>query len=61
MGIAVQVGFEEDAFVANFCQGIQAKYLKPVIGIHKVQGKPFKSVELEEKLEVLLNQKVELV
>lgn len=33
---------------------IQAKYLKPVIGINKVQGKPFKSVELEEKLNVLL-------
>jgi len=40
---------------------IQAKYLKPVIGIHKVQGKPFKSVELEEKLDNLLTQKVELV
>ncbi len=34
---------------------IQAKYLKPVIGINKVQGKPFKSVELEEKLTVLLS------
>jgi len=34
---------------------IQAKYLKPVIGINKVQGKPFKSVELEEKIEVLLS------
>lgn len=33
---------------------IQAKYLKPVIGINKVQGKPFKSVELEEKLIMLL-------
>jgi 2-oxoglutarate ferredoxin oxidoreductase subunit alpha len=33
---------------------IQAKYLKRVIGINKVQGKPFKSVELEEKLSVLL-------
>jgi 2-oxoglutarate ferredoxin oxidoreductase subunit alpha len=33
---------------------IQAKYLKPVIGINKVQGKPFKSVELEEKITVLL-------
>jgi 2-oxoglutarate ferredoxin oxidoreductase subunit alpha len=40
---------------------IQAKYLKPVIGIHKVQGKPFKSVELEEKLENLLTQKLELI
>jgi 2-oxoglutarate ferredoxin oxidoreductase subunit alpha len=34
---------------------IQAKYLKPVIGINKVQGKPFKSIELEEKLTVLLS------
>jgi 2-oxoglutarate/2-oxoacid ferredoxin oxidoreductase subunit alpha len=33
---------------------IQAKFLKPVIGINKVQGKPFKTVELEEKLRVLL-------
>ena len=36
---------------------IQAKYLKPVIGINKVQGKPFKSVEIEEKLQGLLTQK----
>ena len=36
---------------------IQAKYLKPVIGINKMQGKPFKSVEIEEKLEGLLTQK----
>lgn len=35
---------------------IQAKYLKPVIGINKVQGKPFKSVELEEKIATLLSQ-----
>lgn len=34
---------------------IQAKYLKPVIGINKVQGKPFKAVELEEKITVLLS------
>jgi hypothetical protein len=40
---------------------IQAKYLKPVIGINKVQGKPFKSIEIEEKLESLLTQKEELV
>ena len=36
---------------------IQAKYLKPVIGINKMQGKPFKSVEIEEKLEGLITQK----
>jgi 2-oxoglutarate ferredoxin oxidoreductase subunit alpha len=33
---------------------IQAKYLKRVIGINKVQGKPFKALELEEKLSKLL-------
>jgi 2-oxoglutarate/2-oxoacid ferredoxin oxidoreductase subunit alpha len=36
---------------------IQAKYLKRVIGINKVQGKPFKAVELEEKILMLLNQR----
>lgn len=40
---------------------LQAKYLKPVIGIHKVQGKPFRSIELEEKLMSLLTQKEILV
>ncbi|MBL7843553.1 MAG: 2-oxoacid:acceptor oxidoreductase subunit alpha [Cyclobacteriaceae bacterium] len=34
---------------------IQAKYLKSVIGINKVQGKPFKSIELEEKIKMLLS------
>ena len=33
---------------------IQAKYLKRITGINKVQGKPFKSIELEEKIAVLL-------
>jgi 2-oxoglutarate ferredoxin oxidoreductase subunit alpha len=36
---------------------IQAKYLKPVQGLHKMQGKPFKSTEIEAKLENLLTQK----
>lgn len=36
---------------------IQAKYLKRVMGINKVQGKPFKAVELEEKLMMLLSLK----
>ncbi|HEX6893084.1 MAG TPA: 2-oxoacid:acceptor oxidoreductase subunit alpha [Chryseolinea sp.] len=40
---------------------IQAKYLKPVIGINKMQSKPFKSVEIEEKLEGLLTQKETIV
>jgi 2-oxoglutarate ferredoxin oxidoreductase subunit alpha len=40
---------------------IQAKYLKPVQGIHKMQGKPFKSTEIESKLESLLTQKEILV
>lgn len=36
---------------------LQAKYLKPVIGIHKVQGRPFKSVELVEQITALLTEK----
>jgi len=36
---------------------LQAKFLKPVIGIHKVQGRPFKSVELVEKISELLTEK----
>ncbi len=34
---------------------LQGKYLKPIIGIHKV-GKPFKSTELEEKLMNILHK-----
>lgn len=40
---------------------IQGKYLKPIIGISKVQGKPFKSTELEEKIMSLLTEKEILV
>lgn len=36
---------------------LQSKFIKPVIGIHKVQGKPFKSAELEEKIAHLLTKK----
>lgn len=36
---------------------LQGKYLKPIIGMSKVQGKPFKSIELEEKLMSLLTEK----
>jgi 2-oxoglutarate ferredoxin oxidoreductase subunit alpha len=36
---------------------IQSKYLVPVIGLNKVQGKPFKAIEIEEKLVELLNHK----
>jgi len=36
---------------------IQSRYLLPVIGLNKVQGKPFKAIEIEEKLIELLNQK----
>jgi 2-oxoglutarate ferredoxin oxidoreductase subunit alpha len=36
---------------------IQSTYLVPVIGMHKVQGKPFKAIEIEEKILELLNQK----
>lgn len=40
---------------------IQGKYLKPIIGMSKVQGKPFKSTELEEKIMSLLTEKEILV
>jgi 2-oxoglutarate ferredoxin oxidoreductase subunit alpha len=36
---------------------IQSTFLVPVIGMHKVQGKPFKAVEIEERLLELLDQK----
>ncbi len=36
---------------------IQSTYLVPVIGMNKVQGKPFKAIEIEEKILELLNQK----
>ncbi|HEX5170628.1 MAG TPA: 2-oxoacid:acceptor oxidoreductase subunit alpha [Cyclobacteriaceae bacterium] len=36
---------------------LQAKFLKPVIGIHKVQGKPFKSKEVEDEIERHLTEK----
>lgn len=40
---------------------LQAKYLKPITGIHKVQGKPFKAVEIEEKIESLFSSNAMLV
>ncbi len=40
---------------------LQGKYLKPIIGVHRMHGRPFKSVELEEKLISLLTQKEVLV
>ena len=41
---------------------LQAKYLKPIIGIHKVQGRPFKSTEIMEEVKSLLgkNEKIEI-
>ena len=36
---------------------IQAKFLVPVEGLHKVQGKPFKAVEIETKLREMLENK----
>jgi 2-oxoglutarate ferredoxin oxidoreductase subunit alpha len=35
---------------------LQARYLRPVTGINKVQGKPFKTAELEAELKTLLQQ-----
>ncbi|HRI78945.1 MAG TPA: 2-oxoacid:acceptor oxidoreductase subunit alpha [Cyclobacteriaceae bacterium] len=40
---------------------LQAKYLKPIIGFHKMLGRPFRSSELEEKIMSLLTQKEILV
>lgn len=36
---------------------LQARYLKRVIGIHKVQGKPFRADEIENRLIEIINQK----
>jgi 2-oxoglutarate/2-oxoacid ferredoxin oxidoreductase subunit alpha len=36
---------------------LQAKYLKGVTGIHKIQGNPFRSDELEEKIIEVINKK----
>jgi 2-oxoglutarate ferredoxin oxidoreductase subunit alpha len=36
---------------------LQAKFLKPITGIHKIQGRPFKSVELVDKITSLLTEK----
>ena len=35
---------------------IQSTFLVPVIGLNKVQGKPFKAIEIEEKILELLNK-----
>jgi 2-oxoglutarate/2-oxoacid ferredoxin oxidoreductase subunit alpha len=40
---------------------IQGKYLKKVIGIHKIQGKPFRADELEERLNEIVKQTATLV
>lgn len=36
---------------------IQAKFLIPVDGLHKIQGKPFKAVEIESKIREMLETK----
>ncbi len=36
---------------------LQAKFLKPITGIHKIQGRPFKSVELVDKITSILTEK----
>lgn len=35
---------------------IQAKYLRPVLGYHKIQGKPFTAIEIEQELLKLLKE-----
>jgi 2-oxoglutarate/2-oxoacid ferredoxin oxidoreductase subunit alpha len=37
---------------------LQGKFLRPVIGIHKVQGRPFKATELEGRLTTMLMEKI---
>ena len=39
---------------------LQAKYLLPVTGYHKVQGQPFKAAEIEEKIRELLKEKMKV-
>ena len=36
---------------------IQSTFLVPVIGMNKVQGQPFKAIEIEETIHELLNKK----
>jgi 2-oxoglutarate ferredoxin oxidoreductase subunit alpha len=36
---------------------LQAKYLKPVIGLHKIQGNTFTAAEIQEKIEEILTAK----
>jgi 2-oxoglutarate ferredoxin oxidoreductase subunit alpha len=36
---------------------IQAKFLRPVLGYHKLHGKPFTAIEVEEELLKLINEK----
>ena len=33
---------------------LRAKYLVPAVGLNKIQGLPFKSVEIENKIEEIL-------
>jgi 2-oxoglutarate ferredoxin oxidoreductase subunit alpha len=33
---------------------LRSKYLVPAVGLNKVQGQPFKSSEIEEKIDELL-------
>jgi 2-oxoglutarate/2-oxoacid ferredoxin oxidoreductase subunit alpha len=37
---------------------LQAKYLKPIEGVHKVQGKPFTALELQEKIERIITERI---
>jgi len=40
---------------------LQAKFMKPIVGFHKVQGQPFKASEIERKImEVLKGEEVKL-
>jgi 2-oxoglutarate ferredoxin oxidoreductase subunit alpha len=36
---------------------LQAKFLRPIIGLHKIQGNTFTAAEIQEKVEELLTSK----
>jgi len=36
---------------------LRSKYLVPAVGLNKIQGQPFKSSEIEEKIDAILGGK----
>jgi len=37
------------------CCGLRAKFLVDAVGLNKIQGRPFKQSELEQKIEDMLD------